>query len=244
MKASILFITYQHEKFVAESIRAAMAQDHPDLELVICDDGSSDRTRRILEEEMARCPRHIEVVWASTDENRGLHANFNGGLAACTGDVIVIMSGDDISLPHRVSKICGVFSADPECMLVCSNWLRINEAGADLGIRGQHTKDTVFSYAGKVDRVYASAPVCGATGSYRASLRSLFPPMAKGRHGEDNCFWVRACWRAIFTTSQSRSCCGDLTRKISPTSRAPPTPRKRSVIICGFCDPTNAFGGS
>ncbi len=192
MKASILFITYQHEKFVAESIRSAMAQDHPDLELVICDDGSSDRTRRILEEEMASCPRHIGVIWASTEENRGFHANFNRGLAACSGDVIVAMSGDDISLQHRVSKICGVFSANPECMLVCSGWSRIDESGMDLGIREKHRKDAVFSYAAVADHVYAKAPVCGATGAYRASLRSLFPPMAEGRHGEDNCFWVRA----------------------------------------------------
>lgn len=192
MKASILFITYKHEKFVAEAIRSAMAQDYPDIELVVCDDGSPDHTRGILEKELANCPPHIKVVWASSEENRGFHANFNRGLAACAGDVIVAMSGDDISLPHRVSTICREFAADPDCMLVCSNWIRIDDAGRDLGIRGKGGRDGVFSYSSSKDQIYAGAPICGAAAAYRASLRELFPPMEQGRHAEDNCFCVRA----------------------------------------------------
>lgn len=192
MKASILFITYQHERYVAEAIRSAMAQDYPELELVVCDDGSPDRTVEILENELAGCPSHISVVRAHSGENRGFHENYNRGLAACTGEVVVTMSGDDVSVPSRVSRICRVFSTNPDCMLVCSNWIRIDEAGRDLGIRAKFPKDAVFSYASREHHIYAGAPVCGATGAYRTSLRDRFPPMAAGPHAEDNCFWVRA----------------------------------------------------
>jgi glycosyltransferase involved in cell wall biosynthesis len=192
MKASILFITYQHEAFVAEAIRSAMAQDYPDLELVVCDDGSPDRTREILERELENCPPHIRVIRAHSEKNCGFHANFNRGLAACSGDVIVAMSGDDVSLPHRVSSICSEFAADPSSMLVCTNWIRIDDSGRETGIRGKRRENGIFSYTAAKDSVYAGAPLCGAVAAYRASLLDLFPPMEQGRHAEDNCFWVRA----------------------------------------------------
>jgi glycosyltransferase involved in cell wall biosynthesis len=192
MKASILFITYKHEGYVAEAIRSAMAQDYPDLELVVCDDGSPDRTREILENELAKCPSHISVVHASSEKNLGFHKNFNRGLAACTGEVVVAMSGDDISLPSRVSRICREFAEDPACMLACSNWVRIDATGRDLGVRGKHSKDAVFSYASGLQHIYGRAPVCGAVAAYRTILRDRFPPMETGCHAEDNCFWIRA----------------------------------------------------
>lgn len=192
MKASILFISYRHEVFVAESIRSAMAQDYPELELVVCDDGSPDSTREVLERELENCPPHIEIVRAHSEKNLGLHANFNRGLAACTGEVIVVMSGDDVSVPNRVSRICGEFAADPDCMLVCSNWLKIDDAGNDLGGCHNRQRDAVFPTSRGDHEIYAGAPICGATAGYRASVRDLFPPMEKGPHGEDNCFWFRA----------------------------------------------------
>jgi len=192
MKASILFITYKHEEFVAAAIRAAMFQDYPEIEIVVCDDGSPDGTRTILETELADCPAHIDVIWASANENVGLHANFNRGLASCTGDVIVIMSGDDVSLPHRVSTICKEFSGDPQCMLVCSNWRRIDDKGRDLGNRDKQRNSGVFSYAAATNEIYAGAPICGAAAAYRATIREYFPEMRRGQHAEDNVFWVRA----------------------------------------------------
>jgi glycosyltransferase involved in cell wall biosynthesis len=192
MKASLLFVTYRHEAFVAEAIRSAMAQEYPQLELVVCDDGSPDRTREILEKELEDCPPHIEVVWASQKENRGFHENFNCGLKSCTGDVIVAMSGDDVSAPHRVSRICREFAADPTCMLVCSGWRKIDDTGKDLGRRNNRQRDGVFPSSRGAQEIYAGAPICGATAAYRVQLRDLFPPMAKGPHAEDNCFWFRA----------------------------------------------------
>ena len=192
MKASILFITYKHEMFVAEAIRSAMAQDYPELELVVCDDGSPDRTREILEKELEKCPSHIDVVRASQKENRGFHENFNCGLKSCTGDVIIAMSGDDVSVPHRVSTICREFAANPDCMLVCSNWIRIDATGTDLDKRHNRNKSGIFPTPRGDYEIYAGAPICGATGAYRTTLRDLFPPMKKGLHAEDNCFWFRA----------------------------------------------------
>lgn len=192
MKASVLLLTYKQEDFVAEAVRAAMAQDYPNIELVVCDDGSPDRTVEFIERELKNCPPHISIVRAHSKVNQGFHANANRALAACTGDVIIGLAGDDVSLPNRVSTVCKEFATDPECMLVCSNWTRIDANGKDLGISGSLKENKVFSYATAKNKIYAHAPICGAAASYRATLWDLFPPMEAGKHGEDNCFWVRA----------------------------------------------------
>jgi glycosyltransferase involved in cell wall biosynthesis len=192
MKASLLFITYRHERFVAEAIRSAMAQDYRDLEIVVCDDASPDATRRILERELENCPPHIRVLRACSATNRGLHEVFNRGMEACTGEVIVVMSGDDVSLPSRVSKVVAVFSEQPDCMVVCSNWLTIDAQGAEIPDKGCHlTTSGTFRYTGKIKHIYGAAPVCGAAAAYRAKLRDVFGPMSKGHHAEDNCYWFR-----------------------------------------------------
>ena len=191
MKASILFVTYQHERFVADAIRSAMQQDYRNLELVVCDDGSSDRTVEILERELVYCPAHISIVRSYLNSNHGFHENFNRGLSACTGDVVVAMSGDDISVPHRVSRICEVFTAHPNCMLVGSNWTRIDNEGNKIRGNG-YSHNKIFSYADRPNHIYAKAPLCGAAGAYRITLRDKFPEMKRGAHAEHNCFWVRA----------------------------------------------------
>src|SRR6478609_8800188 len=132
MKASILFITYNHGRFVAEAIRSAMAQDYPELELVVCDDASRDDTRAILDKELESCPPHITIVRAHSRENGGLIANFNRGFSACSGEIVIPIAGDDVSLPQRVSRIVSEFKASPECMLIYSNWTRIDDEGNTL----------------------------------------------------------------------------------------------------------------
>lgn len=192
MKASILFISYNHAQFVGKAIRSALAQDYPEIELVVCDDASPDETCAILEWELENGPPNITFVRSHSEQNVGLIRTFNRGIAACSGEIIVPMAGDDISLPHRVSMICEEFSKDPKCMLVCSDWIQIDTAGGDYGPRLIRKKNEVFSYSPSSVSIYAKAPVCGATAAYRATLRDLFPPMQKGSHAEDNCFWFRA----------------------------------------------------
>ncbi|MCU0782051.1 MAG: glycosyltransferase, partial [Akkermansiaceae bacterium] len=169
-----------------------MAQDYPNLEIVVCDDASPDATRRILERELESCPPHIRVVRSDSPTNVGLQTMFNRGMDACTGEVIVIMSGDDISLPERVSRMVEEFDRNPRCMVVCSDWRTIDADGVEIPGRGCHLRESgVFRYQGIIKHMYAGAPVCGAAASYRATLRDVFGPMSKGHHAEDNCYWFR-----------------------------------------------------
>ena len=192
MKASILFVSYNHSRFAAEAIRAAMAQDYPDLELVVCDDASPDGTREIIEKELEHCPPHVTVVRACSETNIGLISNLNRGLAACSGDIIVAMAGDDISLSNRVSVLAEEFAKNPNCMLVYSNWTRINDDGQPLPGACKRLENQTFSYALDSSCVYAGGKGPGSTAAYRADIFSNFGPLEVYKRPEDRSYWVRA----------------------------------------------------
>lgn len=190
MKASLLFITYNHAPFIARAIRSAMAQDHPDLELVICEDASSDSTLAILKDELRHCPPHIPVVWASSSETVGLIANFNRGMAACTGDVIIPMSGDDISEPRRASTLAKVFADNPRCMLAISDCMRTDEQDRILAPSCIHAASGIHRH-GKHPKKLHPIPTSGATAAYRSALRDFFGPLSKHPYAEDTCYGLR-----------------------------------------------------
>ncbi len=192
MKASILFVAYNQAPFVAEALRSAMAQDYADLELVVCDDASTDATRSIMEEELKGCPSHISIIRAHSERNVGLVANFNRGIAACSGDFVVAMAGDDVSLPSRVSMIAGVFEGDPECMLVFSNWTSIGASGEPLGDPMRRQDDGGFEYGRLPTSLYAGGKGPGSTAAYRSIVASTFGPLQLGTHIEDRGYWMRA----------------------------------------------------
>lgn len=192
MKASIFFLAYNQASFAAEAIRSAMAQDYPELELVVCDDASSDDTRAILEEELRHCPAHITVVRAHSEKNAGLLANFNRCMGACSGEFVVAMAGDDVSLPHRVSRIATEFAANPQCMLIYSNWQRIDDDGQALPGTCGHRQDTTFAHGPRPDCVYAGGKGPGSTAAYRAEIFRTFGPLEISRRPEDRSSWVRA----------------------------------------------------
>jgi len=192
MKASILFISYNHERFVAEAIRSAMAQDYPDLEVVVCDDASNDNTRAIVEEELKHCPPHISLVRVHSETNVGLITNFNRGMASCSGEIIIPMAGDDVSLPNRVSRIMKEFASSPGCMLIYSNWIRIDDEGGGIPGACRHREDKTFSHGLLPSCVYAGGKGPGSTAAYRGRIFETFGPLDECRRPEDRSFWVRA----------------------------------------------------
>ena len=193
MKASILFITYQHERYIRNTIRSALAQDYTDLELVVCDDASKDQTVSIIEEEIKECYRtDIEIIRIYAKKNQGLIGNINSGLKACNGDIIIVMSGDDISLPHRTSKLVNEFERHPKCKLISSNCSSID--ADDIIIKEAHfnQKTATYNLFDDPQKIYTKSPILGATAAFRRELYDNFGSLERFSYAEDTCFWFRA----------------------------------------------------
>lgn len=100
-EVSLIIPAYNAEDYIVRSIDSALAQSFPDLEIIIVDDGSTDRTPDILDwydETYA----NVRVVH---QENSGTPAARNAGLLQANGKYIGFMDNDDMIRPNMIAKL-------------------------------------------------------------------------------------------------------------------------------------------
>ncbi|MEG1615999.1 MAG: glycosyltransferase family 2 protein [Bacteroidales bacterium] len=97
---SIITITYNAEAVLEPTIRSVLEQDYPEIEYLIIDGGSTDRTLEIV-------GRYREkIAYVVSERDKGLYDAMNKGLKAATGDYVWFMNaGDAIHSPYAVRKI-------------------------------------------------------------------------------------------------------------------------------------------
>jgi glycosyltransferase involved in cell wall biosynthesis len=192
--ASILLLAYNHAPFIEAALLSALRQDAAGYELVIVDDASTDATRPIIERVLAReMPPGIGIRKLFKERNEGLVAAVNSAMAMASGRLFVMMAGDDISLPDRLTRTCRHFEDAARVQLVYGEYTKVDEAGRILSRPASGGRTRRFSYDQAAwGKIYASASPFGASAAYRRELFDYFGPMRDGTHGEDNCYWVRA----------------------------------------------------
>ena len=95
---SILIPAYNAERWIADTIRSALAQTWPHKEIIVVNDGSTDRTRSIVEKFSS------EAVALVSQENRGVCAARNRAYEICQGDYIQWLDADDLLSPDKIAK--------------------------------------------------------------------------------------------------------------------------------------------
>jgi glycosyltransferase involved in cell wall biosynthesis len=90
--------TYNHEKYIHEAVASALGQTLNDLEVVIVDDGSTDRTGDIIRSFTDPRVRYVR------QPNQGSSVAANNAMAACRGKYLAMLSGDDVLHPERLDK--------------------------------------------------------------------------------------------------------------------------------------------
>ena len=125
-RVSVVMPVYNRERFLGEAIASILGQTYADLELIVVDDGSSDRSPDIISEYAARDARVVPVY---LQQNVGRGAARNRGIERASGEYIAGMDSDDISLPDRLQRQVDFLDAQPEIGLVSAQvWImRENE---------------------------------------------------------------------------------------------------------------------
>src|SRR5271170_5563678 len=106
---TVLMPVHNGERYLAEAIESVLGQSAGDLELLIVDDGSTDRSAEICRD--YRDPR-IRLVQNPT--HLGIVASLNRGLDLAAGAYVARMDSDDISLPERLEKQIRLLDENPE----------------------------------------------------------------------------------------------------------------------------------
>lgn len=114
LRVSVLVPAFNAEPTIRESLASVLHQSLPAAEIVVVDDGSSDRTPAILAELAAAEPR-LRIL---TQPNRGIVAALNAGLAECRGELIARHDADDLADPDRLCRQVDYLARHPGCVAV------------------------------------------------------------------------------------------------------------------------------
>jgi glycosyltransferase involved in cell wall biosynthesis len=111
---SVIMIFLNPERFLEEAIASVFAQTCSNWELLLIDDGSSDRSTAIAKGYAERQPERVRYLEHPAHANRGMSASRNLGLAHARGEYIAFLDADDVFLPERLARHVAVLEAQPE----------------------------------------------------------------------------------------------------------------------------------
>lgn len=140
MKISIITITYNSEGTVEDTIRSVVDQDFPDIEYIIVDGRSTDRTVDIINRYAAHVDKFV------SEKDKGLYDALNKGINLATGDVVGMLHSDDLYTDKNViSRVAQAFAKDPATNAVYADLVFVDRNDTSKVLRtwkaGEYRKD-------------------------------------------------------------------------------------------------------
>jgi len=130
MKASVLTMTYNHEKYIARAIESALMQETDfAFEIIIGDDLSTDGTRAIIERFQSAHPEKIRAL--PTEQHLGMPRNYGRIYRAARGEYLAALDGDDYwTTPTKLQRQVDFLERHPDCSLCFTNATIVCEDGS------------------------------------------------------------------------------------------------------------------
>lgn len=113
---------------LTEALDSIANQTYKDWELIMCDDGSSDKTYELAKKYIQEHPEY-KIKLLRHKKNKGLNQTLNDCLKVASGEYIGRMDADDISLPTRFEKEMAEFEKDPNLSVVSCPMIYFDENG-------------------------------------------------------------------------------------------------------------------
>jgi len=161
-KVSVLIPTYQYARFLPQAIESVLAQDFPDYELIISDDGSTDGSAAILADYAARDPR---IAIHLQPGNLGMVAHWNWCLRQARGEYVKFVFGDDRLVSRRaLGRMVAMLDENPGSVLAASARLvidedsRVTDLWSELGGAGRRNGRSIIAHALWRDRNIIGEP--------------------------------------------------------------------------------------
>jgi glycosyltransferase involved in cell wall biosynthesis len=121
---SVLIDTYNHERYIEQAIVSVLEQNFPagEMEIVVVDDGSTDRTPSIVSkfEPLVRCIRKT---------NGGQASAFNAGIPELRGSIVAFLDGDDWWAKEKLAAVADAFETNPEVAAVGHGFFEVRDDG-------------------------------------------------------------------------------------------------------------------
>jgi glycosyltransferase involved in cell wall biosynthesis len=126
-KVSVIIPNYNYSQYIGEAVESVLSQTYANVEIIVVDDGSKDNSLEILE----TFGNKIKVI---AQQNAGVSAARNNGVANSDGEFIAFLDADDVWLPEKLEKQIERFSTDNSLGLVHVAVQDIDAKGNNLDI--------------------------------------------------------------------------------------------------------------
>lgn len=145
-KVSVVMPVYNGEKYLRDAIDSILNQTYKDYEFIIINDGSTDKTEDII-----LSYHDSRIVYLKNEVNSKIVVTLNKGLDYASGEYIVRMDADDISMPERIEKQVQYMDKHSDIAVL----------GTAIKIFGDNTSEQVRTFSTKphvlkVDLLFAS----------------------------------------------------------------------------------------
>ena|GEM_PF-1142525 len=136
-KVSIIIPVYNAEAYFGDMLDSILAQTWPDIQLIVVNDGSTDRSEDVFRSREAELKKKLsEVIYLKHDQNRSASEAMNTALPFCDGEYLCWADADDLLLPDSIRKKAEYLDRFPAFALVRSNGAQFqHESGACSGGR-------------------------------------------------------------------------------------------------------------
>ena len=115
---SCIIIFFNGERFFEEAIDSVLAQSYDNWELLLVDDGSTDRSTIIAQQNAQKYPGKIRYLEHENHQNRGMSATRNLGIRHAAGKYIAFLDADDVWLPGKLEQQVAIMETYPEAAMV------------------------------------------------------------------------------------------------------------------------------
>jgi abequosyltransferase len=116
-RLSICIATYSRAEFIAATLESIVCQMRPDVELLVVDGASPDRTPEVME---AFCAAHPATRYIREETNSGVDADFDKAVGYARGEYCWLMTDDDLLVPNAIERVCAFLDGSLDLLIVNS----------------------------------------------------------------------------------------------------------------------------
>lgn len=181
---------YNQEQFIREAIEGAFSQTYSPLEIILSDDCSSDSTYEVMREMSESYGGTHKVVLNCNKKNFGIGEHVNKVMSISKGEIVVLATGDDISMPNRVTRSWELLSNNRAASCVSFKTIVFGH-GSDKKSPSKLKKYELSSY--QIDALIKDCDfhINGAARSVHRSVFDQFGPLSADTPTEDSTTLLR-----------------------------------------------------
>ena len=129
---SVLIPAYNHENYIQETIESIINQTYPNIELIILDDGSKDKTWEKITELKPKCENRFVKIHFETKQNEGTCITLNKLLKLSSGEFVSIIASDDLTKPQAIEKEVKFLQNNPDYALAVGDNEYVDSMGKQI----------------------------------------------------------------------------------------------------------------